>query len=126
MKRPRLRMLLGSIACLTARIIPTSVGVLPQTSKCNLASVGQCATSADEPGGNIPRREEAQLAYCIAEGGSTESGMKAITRLPVAAPPGTGGTKLDARAPPPMAWIAGPTFSMATRHYITMALPLRL
>ena len=32
---------------MTARIMTTSVGVVPQTSKCNLASVGQCATSAD-------------------------------------------------------------------------------
>src|SRR5258708_38392597 len=95
---PPFRIFFGSMACLTARIMSTSVGVVPQTSKWSLASLGHCTTSADEPGGSSPRNDETQLAYCMAEGGPTESGTNAITRLPVAARPTIAGIMLQTTA----------------------------
>src|SRR5205807_9615641 len=82
MNLPRFRMFLGSMACLTACIMAKSEGELPHTSKWLLASLGQCLTTADDPGGSSARNAEAQLAYSMAEGGPTASGMNPITRLP--------------------------------------------
>src|SRR5215475_11746991 len=94
MNRPLLRILFGSMARLTAFMISRLVGVEPQTSKCGLASLGQWTTSADEPAGNRLRNAETQLANCMADGGSTASGISAITRFPVAARPRVAETKL--------------------------------
>src|SRR6185437_388206 len=94
MNLPLFKIFFGSMTRFTARIMFTSVGVVPQTSKCGLASLGQCATSADDPAGNMLRNADTQLAYCMADGGSTESGTKAATRFPVAARPSTAGIKL--------------------------------
>src|SRR6185437_13164646 len=94
MNRPLFKIFLGSMAFLSARIMAMSCGVVPHKSKWSLASLGQCATSADDPAGSMPRNAEAQFAYCIADGGSTESGMNATTRFPVAARPRAAGIKL--------------------------------
>src|SRR5579884_4328519 len=94
MNLPLFKIFFGSMAFFTARIMSTFVGVVPQTSKCGLASLGQYATSADDPGGSIPRNAETQLAYCMAEGGSTERGINPNTRLPVAARPTAAGIML--------------------------------
>src|SRR5207302_7853582 len=93
MNLPRFRTFLGSTAFFTARIMATSVGVLPQTSKWPLASLGQCLTMADDPGGSSPRKAEVQLAYSMAEGGPTASGANPMIRLPDIARPSIMGTK---------------------------------
>src|SRR5438552_18957282 len=67
-------MFFGSIARFTARMHAISDDGVPQTSKWRLASVGQRSTMAELPAGNAARSEDAALAYCIADGGSTESG----------------------------------------------------
>jgi len=85
MNLPLFKIFFGSMARFTARIIFTSVGVVPQTSKWGLASVGQCATSADEPGRQHPTKR--RNAVGILHGGRRihRQWHQARTRLPVAA-----------------------------------------
>src|SRR4051812_45156143 len=71
---PLAKIFFGSIARFTARMHAMSDDGEPQTSKCRLASVGQRNTIAELPAGSAARNDDAAFAYCIAEGGSTESG----------------------------------------------------
>src|SRR5260370_14753338 len=125
MNLPLFKIFLGSIACLTAFINARSVGVEPHASRYGLASFGQWATSADDPGGNSARNAATQFENCAAGGGSTGSGMKATARFPVAARPSTAGIKLFSVAARSSAWMAGATSLRARCVYITMALRWR-
>src|SRR5204863_10088347 len=66
----------------------------PQTSKWRLASVGQRNTIAELPCGSAARNEDAALAYCIADGGSTDNGTIATESKAKPARPTKAGSKL--------------------------------
>src|SRR3954452_8644898 len=84
----------GSMARFTARMQAISDDGDPQTSKWRLASVGHCNTIAELPFGNAARSEDAALAYCIADGGSTESGTMATESKAKPARPTKAGSRL--------------------------------
>src|SRR3954468_2253879 len=87
-------MFLESMARFTARMQAMSDEGDPHTSKCRLASVGHRNTIAELPAGNAARNEDAALAYCMADGGSTDSGTIATESTANPTRPTKAGSKL--------------------------------
>src|SRR4051794_9103182 len=87
-------MLFGSMARFAARMHAISDEGEPQTSKWRLASVGHRNTMAELPSGSAARSDDAALAYCIADGGSTDSGTIATASTVKPARPTSAGRRL--------------------------------
>src|SRR5437660_12098082 len=94
----------------------------PQTQKCRFASVGQRSTTAPASSGSAERKAETAVAYCIADGGSTESGMNPTISNPSAARPIIAGIKLLSAAACSAAAMADCTAAGTTFKLTIMAL----